>query len=229
MSEVRHGLVVQFLVQGFGSDEDFQQRLRIEELVGGVLESAGNGGGTGGDGGSGTMNAFFSVNDPEKARKPVLEALRQAGELDAGMVVVHQTFPEDEDGEGEIEDEVWWPDDYAFSFSSFGPTWKGMPGKAELDGLSEGVRSLQGQWRVTRYDTPDGSDASEWASQLRFLIARDQLLVRRQMAVVSAARIRIDSAGEIDLRPIMGPNVGAVSHGRYELRKGVLHFCMVPP
>jgi hypothetical protein len=82
---------------------------------------------------------------------------------------------------------------------------------------------------VVRYDTPDGSDASEWASQLRFLIARDQVLVRRQVAVVSAARMRIEVPGEIDLLPMMGPNRGATSYGRYELRDGVLHLCMVPP
>jgi hypothetical protein len=81
---VDHGIVVQFLVQGFGSDEDFNRRLAIEKLIGGLLQSSGNGESTGGDGGRGTMNAFFSVTDPAQAREPVLTALRSAGELDEG-------------------------------------------------------------------------------------------------------------------------------------------------
>jgi uncharacterized protein (TIGR03067 family) len=174
------------------------------------------------------MNAFFSINNPLKARERVLQTLRDAGELDEGVVVVHQMFREDEEG-ADDQEEIWWPTDYAFRFSSFGPMWKGVPGKADLDGLSEDLRSLQGQWRVVRYDTPDGSDASTWASELCFMIARDQLVVRRQVAVISAARLRIDIPGEVDLRPIMEPNRGAVSLGRYELRGGELHLCMLPP
>lgn len=223
---VSHGLVVQFLVSGFGSDEDFQRRVAIEELVGNVLEANDNGESTGGDGGSGTMNAFFSVNDPVAARVQVLRALGDAGELDEGMVVVHQVSNDDGD---DLAETIWWPADYAFSFSTFGPTWKGVPSKEELDGLSEGLLSLQGQWRVNRYDTPDGSDATEWASELCFLIARDQLMVRRQVAVISAARLRIDVPGEVDLRPIMGANRGGLAVGRYELRGEELHFCVVSP
>jgi hypothetical protein len=226
---VSHGIVVQFLVQGFGSDQDFERRIAIEKLVGRVLEADNNGECTGGDGGSGTMNAFFSVKDQLKARERVLKALRDAGELDEGMVVVHQISREDEEGDDDQDEEILWPTDYAFRFTSFGPMWKGTSGKEELDGLSESLRSLQGQWRGIRYDTPDGSDASAWASELRFLIARDQLVVRQRMAVLSAARIRPDASGEIDLQPIMGPNRGAVSLGRYALRDGELHFCMLPP
>src|SRR5262249_49352625 len=107
--------------------------------------------------------------------------------------------------------------------------WKGIPDQTTLDSLSEGVRSLQGKWRVCRYDTPDGADASAWASELSFLIARDQLLVRRQEAVISGAHIRIEVAGEVDLRPIRGPNRGAVTLGRYELRSEELHLCVRPP
>ncbi len=175
------------------------------------------------------MNAFFSINDPLKARERVLTVLNHAGELDEGMVIVHEIFREDEGGENDSEEVIWWPPDYAFRYSAFGPMWKGVPAEADLEGLSEGLRSLQGQWRVLRYDTPDGSDASSWASELCFLIARDQLVVRRKVAVISAARIHIAIPGEIDLRPIMGPNRGTVSLGRYHLRGGELHFCMVPP
>jgi uncharacterized protein (TIGR03067 family) len=228
-SNVSHGIVAQFLVQGFGSDQDFERRIAIEELVGRVLEAEDNGKSTGGDGGSGTMNAFFSVNDPRKARERVLKALRDAGQLDEGMVIVHETFHEDEEGEDDSEAEIWWPPDYAFRYTAFGPMWKGMPSQADLNGLSEGLRSLQGQWQVIRYESPDGSDTSAWASELCFLIARNQLVVRRQAAVISAARIHIAGPGEIDLHPVMGPNRGAVSLGRYELRGGELNFCMVPP
>src|SRR5262249_41048078 len=153
---------IQFLMQGFGNDADNRRRAEIEEVVSGALSAYG-GENTGGDGGSGTMNSFFSVEDPDGAKSPVLEALEQAGLLEPGLVVVHQTFREDDEGDSEI-DEVWWPQDYPFSFSTFGPGWKGAPDKTQLDGLSEGVRSLQGRWRVERYDTPDGSDASAWAS-----------------------------------------------------------------
>ena len=37
---VRHGIVVQFLVQGFGTDGDFQRRLAIEQLVGDDTQSS---------------------------------------------------------------------------------------------------------------------------------------------------------------------------------------------
>jgi uncharacterized protein (TIGR03067 family) len=224
-----HEIVVQFLVQGFGSDEDFQRRVALEKLVGGVLQSDDNGDSTGGDGGSGTMNAFFTVNDPVKGRERVLQALGDAGELDEGMVVVHQAIPDDEEDADDPVEEIWWPADYAFRFSTFGPMWKGVPDQGELESLGEGLRALQGQWRVVRYDTADGSDASSWASELRFLIARDQLVARRQVAVISATRLRVAVPGEVDLRPLMGPNRGAVSLGRYELRGAELHLCMVPP
>jgi uncharacterized protein (TIGR03067 family) len=228
-SNERHGIVVQFLVQGFGSDEDMQRRLAIEQLVGRVLAADGNGKSTGGDSGSGTMSAFFSIRDPMKARARVLKALRDAGQLDKGTVIAHEIFRDDEGGDNDNEEEVWWPPDYAFRYSAFGPVWKGVPAKADLDALGEGLRSLQGQWRVNRYDTPDGSDASAWASELRFLIARDRLVVRRKAAVLSAARIHSAVPGEIDLRPVMGPNRGDVSLGRYELRGGELHLCTLPP
>jgi hypothetical protein len=229
-AELRHEIVVQFLVEGFGSDDDFQRRLAIEELVGGVLAADGNGECTGGEGGSGTMNAFFSVEGPEKARPRVLEALRDAGLLDEGTVVVHEASRDDEEGEEDGDDqseaEVWWPADYAFGYSPWGPMWKGPPGKEELDGISAGLRPLQGQWRVARFDAPDGTTVvPEW----QFMIARDQMVVRRQIAVISAARLRMDAPGELDLRPVMGPNQGAVSTGRCELRGEELHFLMLPP
>src|SRR5579862_5627142 len=130
-----HSIIVQFLVQGFGSDQDFERRTAIEDLVGNALEADANGESDGGDGGSGTMNAFFSVDDPQKARETILKALRDAGELDEGMVVVHHIFHEDEDDiQGE---EIWWPTDYAFQFSAFGPGWKGVPDKTDLNALSE--------------------------------------------------------------------------------------------
>src|SRR5262245_33241830 len=110
-----HGIVVQLLVQGFGGNTELRRRLAIQQLGSGVLASDGNGESTGGDGGSGTMNAFFSVTDPARAREPVLAALRKANQLDDGLVVIHQTFQNEE----EIVDEVWWPTDYAFAFTTF--------------------------------------------------------------------------------------------------------------
>jgi uncharacterized protein (TIGR03067 family) len=159
----------------------------------------------------------------------VLKALADAGELDPGVVVVHETSRGEDESEDESEYEVWWPEDYAFEFSIFGPMWKGVPGKVELDGLSEGVRSLQGQWKPVRFDAVDGSDASEWASGLTFLLARDQLVVRQGIAVVSAARVRVETLGQVDLRPIMGSNRGSVAPGVYEFRGDALHWCVLAP
>jgi uncharacterized protein (TIGR03067 family) len=215
---------VQFLVQGFGDNTDFNRRLAIQDLVGGVLSSNSNGESTGGDGGSGTMNAFFDVTDPARAREPVLAALREANQLDGGLVVVHQTFRDEE-----ITDEVWWPADYAFAFTTFGPMWRGLPGEEELASLSDAMRLWQGRWSVPRYDAPDGSDASAWAAELMVLVARDQILLRRGMAVISAGRIQIATPGQFDLRPVMGPNKGGLSVGVYEMRGDRLHLCLVPP
>jgi hypothetical protein len=233
-SEVRHSVVIQFLVSGFGSDEDFDRRVHLEELIGEALASSNNGESTGGDGGSGTMNAFFSVNDPVAARQTILATLEQAEQLDLGVVVAHERFSEDDES-AEFDPVIWWPDDYAFSFSSFGPFWKGVPDKTALSNLGEGVVSLQGRWIVTRYDTPDGPEAAnaaemaEWASKIEFLLAGNQLMIRRDVAILSAARIRIPTIGEIEALLIMGANRGLVSLSRYEFRGEELHFCMVPP
>ncbi len=225
-ANLSYGIVIQFLVMGFGDDEDFERRVQIEGLIGEVLEADNNGGCTGGDGGSGTMNAFFTVNDPARAKESVLSALRQAGHLDEGLVVVQQTFREDDD---ELPEEIWWPTDYAFTFSTFGPIWNPQYANENLNSLSEGLRILQGDWSTLRYDAGDGADTSDWARQLRVFFARDQLMVRHGVAVISASRISSETIGEIDVRPIMGPNKGRLSLGRFGIRGDELHLCIYPP
>jgi len=226
---VSHSVTVQFLVQGMGTDEDFDHRVELEKLLGDALHKARNGSCSGGDGGSGTMNVFLEINDPEKAQRTILKTLEAAGFLD-DLIVAHTVH--NEEAEDETETEVWWPERYPYQFTVFGPVWKGPLPEAELRSLDEDLRSLQGVWRLVRYDTPDGASLSEKDTGLQFLFVRDRLTVRRGMSVVSDARIQLDPSARprhVDLHPTIGPNRSDVSQGIYQLDGDVLQFCAVPP
>ncbi|HJZ55951.1 MAG TPA: hypothetical protein VKE74_13360, partial [Gemmataceae bacterium] len=145
MSDERtHSVTVQFLVQGWGTDEDFARRLRLEQLLGDALEAAGIGECDGGDSGSGTMNANMFVTDPEAARAVILRTLAETGNADDTVVVYSAS---DEDGESS-EEVVWWPENYPYQYSVFGPMWKGPPPAEVLAGLPDDLKALQGVWRV---------------------------------------------------------------------------------
>jgi uncharacterized protein (TIGR03067 family) len=226
-TDVTHSVTVQFLVQGMGSDEDFERRVELERVLGDALAAANNGECTGGDGGSGTMNVFLTVSDPERGRATILRALEKSGALDEVVVAHHADREEDEDA----DEEVWWPEDYPYRFTVFGPMWKGPLPEAELRKLDGDLRALQGRWRVTRYDMPGDSSASEWAKELEFLFVRDRLTVRHRASVVSDAHFRLAGASpnHMDMYPTLGPNKGIASQGIYELTGDGLQLCVVPP
>src|SRR5262249_12118012 len=159
------------LVQGMGTDEDFDRRVGLERLLGGALEGAGLGSCDGGDGGSGTMNVFLVISDPPAARQVILQTLREEGELD-DLVIVHTGRREEAGEDDDGVETVWWPEDYAYRFTIFGPAWKGPLPAAELARLDPDTRALQGVWKVVRYDAPDGTKTSEWSAGLRFLFVR---------------------------------------------------------
>jgi uncharacterized protein (TIGR03067 family) len=119
-----HEVVVQLAVFGFGTDAEFQRRLRIEDVVGAALEAGSNGSCTGGEGGSGTLNAFFSVRNPRRARGIILAALRDEGLLEGATVAFRRDTGEEESADWE----VWWPEDFEGEFSLFGrPEQLGQP------------------------------------------------------------------------------------------------------
>ena len=81
-----------------------------------ALHAAGNGCCDGGDIGSGTINIYLEeVVQPERACATVVEALRNAGELEGAIVALDN----DPEGEGEVEPayRVLWPPGFTGEFS----------------------------------------------------------------------------------------------------------------
>jgi uncharacterized protein (TIGR03067 family) len=223
-----HSVIVQFLVQGIGTQEEFEHRVELQQLLSDALEATGNGHCSGGEGGSGTMNVFLTVRHSGTARQTILKTLEKAGFLDE--LVVAYSASHEEDVQDEYE--VWWPKDYPYEFTIWGPMWKGPLPRSELRTLDDDLRSLQGHWKVVRYDAPDGSSSSEWSAKLRFLFVRDRLTVRHGIGIISDARIRLDAStrpNQIEMYPTIGPNKGLVSFGIYQLKGDMLQFCVVPP
>lgn len=218
--------VAQFLVQGMGSDEDFDLRCELEELLDRVLTEADAGSGSGGDGGSGTMNVFLEISDASKAKPALVEALQAGGHDD--VVVGFDAEGADEDADSE----VWWPEDYPYAFTVFGPVWKGPLPEDDLVKLDPEVRRLQGMWSVERYDMPDGSSGEGVIDGLAFLIVRARVLVRRGPGVMSDADMDLHpeaSPKGIDMHPRLGANVGLFSEGIYELTGDELQLCIGSP
>ena len=105
---ISENVFVQFPVDGFGSDEEFDLRERIEEVLDAELKSFGGGECTGGDMGSGGATVFLMVRDPTAAVPRLLEALRREGLLTDRLVVAEDTGP---------EYKFWWPEGYRSRFS----------------------------------------------------------------------------------------------------------------
>lgn len=223
--QISRSVTAQFLVPGWGTDEDFQRRLRLEKLLGAALGAAGVGECDGGDGGSGTMNANMFVTDPAAARAVILRVLAENGYADD--TVVHYSATDEETGD-EIEESVWWPEDYPYRYGLFGPEWKGPLPDDQLARLPADLRAIQGEWNDARYDAPDGSQLDG----LRFLIVGDRVTIRRGAGVISDGRVRLDPDARpkhLDMHPLIGPNKGGVSLGVYDLAGGVFRFCSAAP
>jgi hypothetical protein len=98
-------LVIQYNIDGMGSEEDLDRRGRIEDIIQACLEHTGNGQCDGGDIGSGTMNVFVQVVNPEAAQKTIIESLGRFGFLDGATIAVRNQ------SNGDDEYYVTWPRD----------------------------------------------------------------------------------------------------------------------
>ncbi len=106
--DLDENVFVQFPVDGFGTDAEFDLRERVEELLDAELKSFGGGMCGGGDMGSGGATVFLMVRDPAVAIPRLLEALRREGLLTDRFVVTEDTGP---------EYKCWWPAGYTGGFS----------------------------------------------------------------------------------------------------------------
>jgi uncharacterized protein (TIGR03067 family) len=221
----RQSAVVQFLVAGMGSDEDFDRRVRLEGMLGEELTRAGVGCCDGGDGGSGTMNVFLGITDPPAARQLILQLLADSANA-ADTVVAYSDNAET----GHYD--VWWPEDYPYTFTIFGPMWRGPLPEAERAAMPADLRALQGLWRVTRYDAPDGTRFSPWWEQVRVTIVRDRVTLRHGVGIISDARFVLQpdvQPKQIDMLPTIGNNRGGSAFGVYQLNGDTFEFCVSQP
>src|SRR4051794_38654229 len=96
-------VIVPFAVEGFGTDDEFDRRCRIQELLDEALRKTGNGLCDGGDSGSGSMNVFPQVQDVLRGVCTVLDTLRGA-DLLGGVIVAESSR-----GRRGRRTQVWWP------------------------------------------------------------------------------------------------------------------------
>jgi hypothetical protein len=107
-------VILQFTVNGFGTDDEFDRRCRTEELLDEALKASNNGLCDGGDSGSGSMNVFLMVKDVPRAVDTILNTLRTANLL--GGVTVAESI---RDGDEVVGHKVWWPENFSGKFSIF--------------------------------------------------------------------------------------------------------------
>jgi predicted DNA-binding WGR domain protein len=98
-------LVIQYQVDGMGSTNDLDKRIKVEELMNELLGWKGLGHCDGGDLGSGTMNVFCFVVDATKAVPQIVNTLK-ANDLAEGAVLAVGSEPK-----------VVWPDDFKGEFA----------------------------------------------------------------------------------------------------------------
>jgi hypothetical protein len=106
-------LVVQLRVDGFGTEDDFDERCLLQEKLDSALQARGQGCETGGDCGGNTMNIFLAVREAKEAMPTVRAVLEEAGMLSSAVIaeILHGQKP---------WYKVWWPDDYDKPFDYFG-------------------------------------------------------------------------------------------------------------
>jgi hypothetical protein len=105
-------VIVQFAVDGLGTDEEFDRRCQIEDLLDQALKGSGNGFCDGGDSGSGSMNIFLMVKDVKRAVPFILDTLRKSDLLND--CIVAESLREDDEVVGH---KVWWPETFTGRFS----------------------------------------------------------------------------------------------------------------
>ena|GEM_PF-464830 len=100
-------VIVQYRIEGWGTNEDLDKRNRVERLVNECLGRTGNGYCDGGDVSSGTMNVFSFVVDALVAKNTIVECLRRHPLFENAIVAIEQ----------EDSLKVVWPENYAGEFS----------------------------------------------------------------------------------------------------------------
>lgn len=95
--------IVQYGVEGHGTEEDLEKRYAVEDLLNGALGWTGNGHCDGGQMGSGSMEVFSYVIDPHIACKTTVESLRENSLLEGALIA----YEEDE------EYKVLYPENHA--------------------------------------------------------------------------------------------------------------------
>ncbi len=100
-------VVIQYRIEGHGTTQDHDQRVKIESLLEEFLSEADLGYLDGGDIGSGTANVFCFLKPGRKGTEAVIQTLRKNGYLDGA--VIQETV--------KGKEKVVWPLDYAGEFS----------------------------------------------------------------------------------------------------------------
>jgi hypothetical protein len=100
-------VVIQYRLEGQGTMQDYDRRVKIETFLEQFLSKADLGYLDGGDIGSGTANIFCYLKPGRKGTEAVIQTLRKNGYLDGA--VIQETVK----GEGRIV----WPSDYAGEFT----------------------------------------------------------------------------------------------------------------
>jgi hypothetical protein len=100
------GFVVQYQIDGHGSEDDLEKRYAVEDILNESLGWTGNGNCDGGQIGSGSMEIFSYVIDPHVAYKRVIGDFSEYGMLDGALIA----YEEDEDYK------VLYPENYSGVF-----------------------------------------------------------------------------------------------------------------
>jgi hypothetical protein len=79
-------VVIQYRITGHGTDEDYDRRVEIEDLLDVSLTELGLGNLDGGDIGSGTANIFCYLKPGKNATEALIEILRKNGVLDGAVI-----------------------------------------------------------------------------------------------------------------------------------------------
>src|SRR5262249_54416013 len=112
-----YSLVVQYKLEGWGSEADLDKRHWLEDLLDEALRSANNGWCDGGDIGSGTMNIFLlDITDSDLAATSVVNALRNAEALEGAIIAVGPGYMEEDEEDEEEPYRVVWPEGYEGDF-----------------------------------------------------------------------------------------------------------------
>lgn len=105
-------IVIHYRLERWGSGQDHERRVKIEDSMNECLTSTGLGYCDGGDIGSGTMNIFCEVVDAAVAERIIVGNLKDNGELENAVIAKRERA-------GDDEYKVVWPKDFSGRFNLF--------------------------------------------------------------------------------------------------------------